>query len=142
MAYSASFTPFVANTTKVALVDLATATKANPNFLASVIAGNEKLAIAKGKLAADAQSMKFVVFGIGTRSDLVGKTIQDAPSSTPQNKEFTPDTLYSRFGAIFLVNGEEVLNTERARFIGVVAIEDDELETTEKDVIGYYKVAR
>lgn len=85
---------------------------------------------------------RFVVFGVGPRCTMVGQTIQDAPTSVPQNKDFTPDTMYSRIGVIFKVSGEEVSRTERARFICAVAMEDDELESTEKDIIGYYEVAR
>lgn len=85
---------------------------------------------------------RFVLFGVGARSSMVGKVIQDAPTSVPQNKDFTPATLYSRVGVIFMVSGEEVTRTERARFIAAVALEDDELEMTEKDVVGYYQVAQ
>ena len=69
------------------------------------------------------------------------KTIEDSPTSVPQKKEFTPDNTYSRVGVIFKVSGTEVVKSERARFIAAVALEDDELETTEKDIVGYYEVA-
>lgn len=85
---------------------------------------------------------RFVVFGVGSRCTMVGKVIQDAPTSIPQNKDFTPATLYSRVGVIFMVSGDEVTRSERARFIAAVALEDDELELTEKDIVGYYQVAR
>lgn len=85
---------------------------------------------------------RYVVFGVGPRNSMVGTVIQDAPTSVPQNKSFTPDTLYSRVGLIFKVSGVEVERTERARFIAAVALENDELETTEKDLVGYYEVAR
>jgi prepilin-type N-terminal cleavage/methylation domain-containing protein len=86
---------------------------------------------------------RYVVFGLGARSSMIGSIIQDAPTSVPQNKTFTPDTLYSRVGLLFKVSGAEVNNSDnRARFIGAIALEDDELETTEKDLVGYYQVAR
>jgi prepilin-type N-terminal cleavage/methylation domain-containing protein len=85
---------------------------------------------------------RFVVFGVGPRSSIVGTTIQDAPTSVPQNKNFTPDTLYSRVGLVFKVSGLEVERSERARLVAAVALEDDELESTEKDIIGYYEVSR
>ncbi|MCA9264687.1 MAG: prepilin-type N-terminal cleavage/methylation domain-containing protein [Planctomycetales bacterium] len=85
---------------------------------------------------------RFVLFGCGSRCTAVGKVIQNAPTSVPQNKEFTPSTLYARTGVIFQVAGVGIDNTtERARFIGAVALEDDELESTETDLIGYYDVA-
>ena len=85
---------------------------------------------------------RFVVFGVGPRCTAVGTVLQNAPTSVPQNKDFTPDTLYSRTGVIFMVAGNEVTRTERARLIAAVALEDDELESTEKDLVGYYRVAR
>lgn len=85
---------------------------------------------------------RYVVFGVGPRSSMVGTVIQDAPMSTPQKKTFTPDTTYCRVGVVFKVSGLEVERSERARFIAAVALEDDELETTEKDIVGYYEVSR
>ena len=86
---------------------------------------------------------RYVVFGVGSRSSMVGQTIQDAPTSVPQNSGFTPATLYSRVGVIFKVSGLEVASADnRARFIGAVALEDDELEATEKDIVGYYVVSK
>ena len=85
---------------------------------------------------------RYVVFGVGPRSSMIGQTIQDAPTSVPQKKTFTPDTTYSRVGVVFKVSGVEVARTERARFVTAVALEDDELESAEKDVVGYYEVSR
>jgi hypothetical protein len=85
---------------------------------------------------------RYVVFGVGPRSAMVGTVMQDAPMSTPQKKTLTPDTNYCRVGVIFKVSGVEVERSERARFIAAVALEDDELESTEKDIVGYYEVAR
>jgi len=85
---------------------------------------------------------KFVVFGVGPKCTLVGQGIQDAPTSVPQNKDMTPDSTYCRVGVVFKVAGKEVARTERARFVAAVALEDDELEATEKDIIGYYEVSR
>ncbi|MEZ6089588.1 MAG: prepilin-type N-terminal cleavage/methylation domain-containing protein [Pirellulaceae bacterium] len=84
---------------------------------------------------------RFVVFGAGPRATMVGKIIQNAPTSVPQNVEFTPSTLYSRIGVIFQVAGTGILTTKRARFIGAVALEDDEIKSTEKDLVGYYDIA-
>jgi prepilin-type N-terminal cleavage/methylation domain-containing protein len=89
---------------------------------------------------------RFVLFGVGARSEMVGKVMQNAPTSVPQNKEFTPSTLYSRVGAIFQVAGVGITpgttnTTKRARFVGTCALEDDELESTEKDLVGYYEIS-
>lgn len=85
---------------------------------------------------------RYVVFGVGPRTSMIGTVIQDAPTSVPQKSGFTPANTYSRVGVIFKVSGKEVTSTERARFIGAVALEDDELEATDKDIIGYYDVSQ
>ncbi len=100
---------------------------ANPSFLQTVINADP--------------TARYVIFGVGPRCSMVGQVIQDAPMSTPQKKTFTPDNMYSRVGVIFKVSGVEVERSERARFVAAVALEDDELETTEKDVTGFYEVS-
>jgi type II secretory pathway pseudopilin PulG len=117
-----------ATSTNFAVLDRTRIAAANPNFLQT-------------EFDAD-PTARYVLFGVGGRSTMVGQTMQDAPISVPQKKNFTPDNTYSRVGVIFKVSGAEVNRTERARFIACVALEDDELETTEKDIIGYYQLAR
>lgn len=85
---------------------------------------------------------KYVVFGVGPGCSMVGQVIQDAPMSVPQNKDLSPDKAYCHFGLIFKVSGKEVSKTERARLVATVALEDDELEATDKDIVGYYNVSR
>lgn len=120
---------------RVAIIDpndpaIATALATN-NLLANVIQQNTVGGIAP----------RFILFGVGPRTTMVGTTIQDAPTSVPQKKNFTPDNTYSRIGVIFMISGREVSKSERARFVAAVAMEDDELESTEKDIIGYYEVS-
>ena len=129
--YAASKKP-IDTTLKFALIDPNTNTNLPKNFLATVRAANTEAGV----------EPRFVVLGVGARSTMVGKVLQDAPTSVPQNKDFTPATMYSRVGVIFMISGAEVTRSERARFIAAVAMEDDELELTEKDIVGYYQVAR
>jgi prepilin-type N-terminal cleavage/methylation domain-containing protein len=84
----------------------------------------------------------YMVVGVGPRNSMVSKVMQDAPQSVPQDNSFTPSTRYSRVGLIFKIRGAEVTQTERARFIAAVALEDDELEQTDKDISGYYDVVK
>lgn len=111
-----------------AILNTTAITAANPSFLQAARLSDT--------------TARFVVFGVGPRSSMVGTIIQEAPTSVPQNKSFTPDTMYSRVGLVFKVSGVEVQRSERARLVAAVALEDDELETTEKDIIGYYQVSR
>jgi type II secretory pathway pseudopilin PulG len=98
-------------------------------------------AFMQSQYAAD-PTARYVVFGVGPRTSMVGQTIQDAPTSVPQEAGFTPANTYCRVGVIFKVSGNEVNNADnRAKFVAAVALEDDELESTEKDLIGYYEVS-
>ena len=113
---------------KFAKLNLATIATANPSFLQTIRDADP--------------TAQFVVFGVGPRTSMVGQVIQDAPMSVPQNKQMTPANTYCRVGVIFQIDGVEVQRTERARFIAAVAMEDDELETTEKDIVGFHEVAQ
>ena len=117
------------STNTFAVINMTAAVAANPAFL-------------QAARAADPNAT-YVVFGVGARNSMVGQTIQDAPTSVPQKATFTPDNTYCRVGLIFKVSGTEVANADnRAKFIAAVALEDDELESTEKDLVGYYQVSR
>lgn len=117
-----------AQSAKFAKLNLTAIAAANPSFLQTIRDADP--------------TAQFVVFGVGPRTTMVGQVIQDAPMSAPQNKQLTPANTYCRVGVIFQIDGVEVQRTERARFIAAVAMEDDELETTEKDIVGYYQVSQ
>ena len=101
----------------------------------------------KTLIARDATA-RFVVFGFGARNTAVGTLVQNAPVNPPQNSELTPANHYCRVGVIFQISGagidethaSGIAGTKRARFIGACALEDDEIESTEKDLVGYYDV--
>ncbi len=117
------------STDKFAVIDMVAVQTANPGFLQAIT-------------QADPTAV-YVVFGVGARTSMIGQTIQDAPTSVSQKANFTPDNTYSRVGVIFKVSGNEVTNADnRAKFVAAVALEDDELESTEKDLVGYYQVSR
>jgi hypothetical protein len=133
---SASFSPTanpITSSTAFAIVNQTAAQAANPAFLQAEFASDP---------ATDAGGTAvYIVLGVGARNSMIGSVMQNAPLSVSQKSSFTPDNTYSRVGLIFKVDGIEVQKSERARFIAAVALEDDELETTEKDTVGYYGVS-
>lgn len=136
--FQATMNPYAGATPAADRVDISGGTS-TANF-----AILNKANITNGLLQTDIASdptATYVVFGVGPRCSMVGKTIMNAPTSVPQDKGFTPDNTYCRIGLIYKVGGSEVAKTERARLVAVVAMEDDELESTEKDIVGYYQVA-
>ncbi len=129
---SAPLTTPINTTDKYAILDTSAgaglATN-NPRFLANIIAADP--------------NARFIVFGVGPKCSMVNRNIQDAPTSVPQKADFTPDNTYSRVGVIFQISGAAVDSGDgRAIFVCACALEDDELESTEKDIVGYYQVAR
>jgi Tfp pilus assembly protein PilE len=121
--------------TKFAVINLGQAQTANPSFLETVVSASVNDTVSPA-------TPKFIVLGVGPRNSMVGKVMQDAPTSVPQNPDLTPAKQYARVGAIFMVSGAEVTRSGRARFIAAVAMEDDELELTTKDVVGSYQVGQ
>ncbi len=77
---------------------------------------------------------KYIVLGIGARSELNGTMMVDAPVHFPRDAASNPDLVYSRFLAIFqITDGTDALT--RARFVGVVAPDGAGMST---QLGGYY----
>ena len=65
---------------------------------------------------------KYVVLGVGSQSELIGKTMTEAPVHFPESGAEDPNTSYQRFFAVFqITDGTDAL--ERARFATVVGPE-------------------
>lgn len=66
----------------------------------------EHLADATGRLKSDfnATCYDYVILGIGQESELIGKSMSDAPIHFAQNGNMGPDNKYNRFVAIFEVD--------------------------------------
>ncbi len=81
---------------------------------------------------------KYVVLGVGALSDLNGKTMVDAPVHFPRDSISNPDTVYSRFIAIFQVTTDGTVGVDRAKFIGVIAPDGSGLST---EMSKYFEIA-
>ena len=80
---------------------------------------------------------KYVVLGVGALSDLNGKTMVDAPVHFPRNSTSNPETVYSRFLAVFqITDGSAAL--DRAKFVGVIAPDGSGLST---EMNNYFEIA-
>lgn len=81
----------------------------------------------------------YAIFGIGQKSELIGRTVSEAPIHFSDEAGQDAGTVYSRFGAIY-----KIANTagalEKAEFVSVVAIHDDGIETA-ADVNGEFFAA-
>ena len=81
----------------------------------------------------------YAIFGIGQKSELIGRTVSEAPIHFSDEAGQDAGTVYSRFGAIY-----KIANTagalDKAEFGSVVAIHDDGIETA-ADVNGEFFAA-
>lgn len=69
---------------------------------------------------------KYVILGVGRQSELIGKTMTEAPVHFPESGTENPNATYQRFFAVFqITDGTDPL--ARARFATVVAPEGDGL---------------
>lgn len=80
---------------------------------------------------------KYVLLGIGTRNELTGTIMVDAPVHFPRSAATNPDLVYSRFVAIFqITDGTDALTA--ARFIGVLAPDGSGLSDS---LGGYFNIS-
>lgn len=80
---------------------------------------------------------KYIVLGVGALSDMNGKTMVDAPVHFPRNTASNPETVYSRFLAVFqITDGAAAL--DRAKFVGVIAPDGAGLSTEMNE---YFEIA-
>ncbi len=83
---------------------------------------------------------KFVVFGFGKRTNLVGKVVASAPVVFREDGTKSPDQVYSRYGVVFQVSNPAGLALERARFVGTCNFKEDGIYTVDDDLEDYYKL--
>lgn len=80
---------------------------------------------------------KYVVLGVGALSDMNGKTMVDAPVHFPRDTTNNPETVYSRFLAVFQIS-DGVTPLDRAKFVGVIAPDGSALSN---EMSGYFDIA-
>jgi type II secretory pathway pseudopilin PulG len=85
----------------------------------------------------------FVAFGMGTGSELMGRTVQDAPVHFAKNGEFGPTNAYNRLLAIFEVDASTTklptsTNLDRAKFLGTAMAMHDLLGVS-SSLANYHK---
>lgn len=85
---------------------------------------------------------KFVVFGVGQRSTIVGQMeggIFEAPVHFDDGGD-TPDQAYSRYVVVFQVADEDGNALSRARFVGASALHGGELENVNEHIAEFYEL--
>jgi len=96
-------------------------------------------------LGIDTTNRAYVIFGVGQRSQMVGKTMQEAPVHFAKNADMNASQAYNRFGAIFEVDRDTTTtvsagNAMRARYVGTVMLMSD-VVGLQSELANYYKSA-
>jgi len=94
-------------------------------------------------LGIDTTDRAYVIFGVGQRSQMVGKTMQEAPVHFAKNADMNASQAYNRFGAIFEVDRDTTDNVStenamRARYVGTVMLMS-EVVGLQSELGNYYK---
>lgn len=90
------------------------------------------------EIAGAGTANKYVVLGVGSLSDLNGKTMIDAPVHFPRDSTSNPETVYSRFLAVFQVTTDGTVGLDRAKFVGVIAPDGSGLSS---EMSNYFEIA-
>ena len=98
------------------------------SILAEISGANVVASLGESNDAADT----YLGLGIGENLTAVGNTIATVPYDFPEGAE-TPEESYRRFVAIFNVSGE------KAKFVGVVAVEDGGIANLQDHIAEYYE---
>jgi prepilin-type N-terminal cleavage/methylation domain-containing protein len=88
--------------------------------VASVTLAAVQRTLRPGAVAGDV----FVAFGVGQRSEMIGRTISEAPYHFGEGSGDTPDSVYSRFISVYKV-AETAGALDRAEFVGVLSMHPD-----------------
>lgn len=86
---------------------------------------------------------RYVIFGIGQRSELLGKSMNEAGYDFIDGPTGNAGDSYRRFGAIYKIANADAANVvtplEKAIFVGTVALHDDGLVTAGLESTEFYK---
>lgn len=95
-------------------------------------------AVREFALPAAAVGTQFVVFGLGSRTSMQGKTMQDAPVHFSDEATSAPNRAYARNGVVFQVTDSAGTPLDKARLIGVIGFHPDAIATTNDHLAEYW----
>ncbi|WP_395719471.1 hypothetical protein, partial [Prosthecobacter sp.] len=83
----------------------------------------------------------YVALGIGQKSELIGRTTNEAPYHFGDAAGSGPDTVYARYLAVYKV-ADDGTALDKAIFIGVLAMHDDGLANGSDHVAEFFEANR
>lgn len=80
---------------------------------------------AASRIFSASPTASYAVFGVGARTSMQGKTLQEAPVHFSDNAATPPGVAYSRLGVVFQLTDSAGEALERAKLVGIIAFHDD-----------------
>ncbi|MGC3967330.1 MAG: type II secretion system protein [Pirellulales bacterium] len=93
--------------------------------LADGVAVASLLPAAANRLYAAPLGASYTVFGLGSRTSMQGKSLQEAPVHFADAENEAPHVAYARYGAVFQVTDSTGNPLESAKLIGICAFHGD-----------------
>jgi len=102
-------------------------------------------AIVAEALSIDTTDKAYVLFGLGQASDIIGKTIQEAPVHFAKDADMNASQAYNRFGVILEVDQDTTVNqlgedAMRAKYKGTVMLMGSAIGL-QTELANYYKAS-
>jgi len=130
-----------AGTQMIGMAMGANAYKCTGTYVAKM--GPAEVAAALGLEASATTNKAYVLMGLGQASDIIGKTIQEAPVHFAKDADMNASQAYNRFGVIFEVDQDITVdqlpkNAMRAKYKGTVMLMNKAIGL-QTELANYYK---
>ena len=112
----------------------------SPQALASgeiIVEITDTTALEEELYVKDSSIDTYVIFGIGSRTDIVGDLMMEAPVNFDHTAGNSPKDKYSRFGVVYKI-ADTATSTDAAQFVGIVAIEGTGIKSVQSQIQAYW----
>lgn len=82
----------------------------------------------------------YAVFGVGSRTSMQGKSLQEAPVHFGDHEDGAPHLAYSRYGVVFQLTDADTNPLDAARMVGIVAFHDDDIVSLNDHLSEYWSM--
>jgi len=107
--------------------------------VATLPATNAVTIFGQGAINTDATNSTYLVFGLGSRCDLVGasKNMLEAPVRFGESAAHNPKEVYQRYAMVFAIDA--INGAKQIRYIGAAAIESTGLTISDQNLQKYWQ---
>jgi len=97
---------------------------------------------AANRLFAAPVGATYALFGVGSRTTMQGRSLQDAPVHFPESANDSPSVAYSRYAVVFQLTDGSGNPLKSARMVGVCAFHDDTVVSLNDHVAEYWEASK